>query len=110
MDHLFKSDIFVLPTYYREGVPRSILEALSVGMPIVTTDTPGCRETVINGQNGFLIPPNDLEGLTKALKYFLENPKKIEAMGIESRKMAENKFDVQIINDQLVNAIKKYIN
>ncbi len=109
-DHLYRSDIFVLPSYYREGVPRSILEALSVGMPVVTTDAPGCRETVINEQNGFLIKPNDLDSLTNALEYFLQNPDRIEVMGIESRKMAETKFDVKIINNNLLNAIEAVMN
>lgn len=109
-DFLSKSDVFVLPTYYREGVPRSILEALSVGMPVVTTDSPGCRETVKNEENGFLISPNDLASLKNALKYFLENPNKIEVMGLASRKMAETKFDVNIINEHLLQSINDAVN
>ena len=101
------SDVFVLPTYYREGVPRSILEALSVGLPIITTDTPGCRETILNDQNGVLIQPNQQEELTDAMRFFLENKKKIKEMGKESRKLAENKFDVNIINKKLINHINQ---
>ncbi|MEO9890994.1 glycosyltransferase family 4 protein [Aurantibacter sp.] len=99
-------DVFVLPTYYREGVPRSILEALSTGLPVITTNTPGCKETVIENVNGFLIPPKDEENLVKALKKFLDNPKVINKMSIESRKLAEVKFDVNIINRELLKIIE----
>lgn len=98
--------IFVLPTFYREGIPRSILEALSIGMPIITTNTPGCKETVVENENGFLIPPNSLAPLIEACKFFIENPSKINQMGKRSRQLAEEKFDVNIINKQLVNDIK----
>jgi glycosyltransferase involved in cell wall biosynthesis len=104
---LYASDIFVLPTFYREGIPRSILEALSVGMPIITTNSPGCRETVTEGENGFLIKPQSLEDLKRAMGYFLENPIKIKEMGIASRALAEKKFNVDIINDHLIALIKE---
>lgn len=60
---LNKAGVFVLPTYYREGVPRTILEALACGLPVITTDTPGCRDTVIEGENGVLVPPRDSRAL-----------------------------------------------
>jgi glycosyltransferase involved in cell wall biosynthesis len=101
-DFLHDTDVFVLPTYYREGIPRSILEALSVGMPIITTDSPGCRETITNYENGILVKPRDLNELEKAMRFFLENPAKIESMGLTSRKMAETIFDVNIINENLI--------
>jgi glycosyltransferase involved in cell wall biosynthesis len=104
---LYASDIFVLPTFYREGIPRSILEALSVGMPVITTDSPGCRETVNEGKNGFLIKPQSLEDLKRAMGYFLENPIQIKEMGIASRALAEKKFNVDIINDHLIALIKE---
>ena len=97
--------VFVLPTYYREGVPRSILEALSIGMPIITTITPGCKETVLPEKNGFLIPPKSLEPLIDACRHFLDNPSNIGDMGKRSRQMAENKFDVNIINRFLISHI-----
>lgn len=106
-DFLFKSDVFVLPTFYREGIPRSILEALSVGMPIITTDSPGCRETIQNNENGILIAPQNQEALTDAMKFFLENPDKIEEMGIKSRKYAEERFNVELINKKLISLISK---
>lgn len=104
---LYNADIFVLPTFYREGVPRSILEALSVGMPIITTRTPGCRETVVQDKNGFLIPPKQLDPLVEAVNYFLDNPGQIEIMGRESRKLAETKFDVRLVNAELLKIIKQ---
>lgn len=109
-EHLFKRDIFVLPTYYREGIPRSILEALSVGMPVITTNTPGCKETVINEKNGFLIKPKDYDELVNAMEYFLIYKDKIKEMGINSRNYAEERFDVKIINKNLLDIINNVFN
>ncbi|WP_187269597.1 glycosyltransferase family 4 protein [Flagellimonas hymeniacidonis] len=106
---LGKSDIFVLPTYYREGVPRSILEALSVGLPIITTDSPGCRETVVGSENGKLISPGSLEELVGAMQFFLENPSAIHQMGISSRELAEKKFDVKIINKEIISSLNLHL-
>jgi glycosyltransferase involved in cell wall biosynthesis len=106
-DHLFNRDVFVLPTYYREGIPRSILEALSVGLPIITTKTPGCKETVLENKNGILITPRDLDDLVSAMEFFITNKEKIAAMGINSRTYAEERFDVNIINNDLINIIEK---
>ncbi|MCG2461181.1 glycosyltransferase family 4 protein [Flavobacteriaceae bacterium F89] len=109
-EHLTKGDVFVLPTYYREGVPRSILEALSVGLPIITTDSPGCKETVISQVNGILIKPKNLEELVSAMGYFLTHKKEIKRMGIESRKYAEEKFDVNLINRNIIKSFKSVLN
>ena len=106
-EHLYKRDVFVLPTYYREGIPRSILEALSVGLPIITTDTPGCKETILKDKNGILIKSMDLDALVNAMEYFLVNKSKIEEMGINSRKYAEERFDVTIINSDLIKLINE---
>ena len=103
---MFQRDVFVLPTYYREGIPRSILEALSVGMPVVTTNTPGCKETVLEGENGFLIKPQNLEELINAMEFFLANKEKIKDMGINSRNYAKERFDVNIINKDLLGIIE----
>ncbi len=108
-EFLKEMDVFVLPTFYREGVPRSILEALSVGMPVITTDMPGCKETVIPKKNGFLIPPNSFDPLLEACRYFLENPSAVEEMGKQSRLLAERKFDVNIINSSLIQHIRTVI-
>lgn len=96
------ADVFVLPSYYNEGLPRTIQEAMAMSKPIITTDHPGCRETVEEGRNGFLVPKRDAMALAAAMKYFLEKPEEIEKMGRESHKMAVDKFDVHKINEQLL--------
>src|SRR5690606_28143436 len=105
-EHLAKGDVFVLPTYYREGVPRSILEALSVGLPVITTQSSCCKETVVQYENGILIKPKDLDELINAMEYFLTHKQEIKRMGINSRKYAEKKFDVNIINQSILKSIK----
>lgn len=105
-DHLHKRDIFVLPSYYREGLPRTNLEACACGNPIITTDSVGCREAVRDGVNGFLIEPQNLDALIKPMEFFITNPDKIREMGLNSRKFAEERFDVNIINNDLINLIK----
>lgn len=89
---LENSDVFVLPSY-REGVPRSTQEALAVGLPVITTDVPGCRETVINGVNGFLVPPWDVDELTSKILHLIDNPDVLTKMGLQSRLLAEEKFN-----------------
>jgi glycosyltransferase involved in cell wall biosynthesis len=106
-EHLYNRDVFVLPTYYREGVPRSILEALSVGLPIITTKTPGCKETVLDKENGILIKPRDLDELINAMEFFITNRERVKEMGMNSRKYAEERFDVNIINNDLISLIEK---
>ena len=84
---LKECSVFVLPSYYREGVPRSILEALATGRPIITTDSVGCRETVIEGQNGFLVPIKDAHALAEAMFKFIEQPELVTSMGQCSREI-----------------------
>ena len=105
IEHLKKCKVYVFPSYYREGVPRSVLEALAVGRPVITTDSPGCRETVIDGVNGFLIKPKDINSLVEKMLWMIENPKDVEAMAKESRSIAVNKFDVNAINRVLISKI-----
>ena len=105
IEKLSMFDIFVLPSYYREGVPRSILESLSMGMPIITTEMPGCKETVVHEENGFLIPPKKLESLINSMQYFIKKPNVIGEYGKKSRALAESKFDVDIINRDLIKII-----
>jgi len=88
------SSVFVLPTYYREGVPRSIQEAMAMRLPIITTNVPGAKDTVVNGINGFLIPPNNSDALASAMKIFIQNPSLVKKMGDESRALAHKWFDV----------------
>jgi glycosyltransferase involved in cell wall biosynthesis len=93
--------IYVLPSY-REGTPRSVLEAMAMGRAILTTDAPGCRETVVEGENGFLVPPRDAEALYRAMKHFVERPDLIAPMGSRSRRIAEAKYDVHKVNAELL--------
>ncbi|MBV7433504.1 glycosyltransferase family 4 protein [Cardiobacteriaceae bacterium TAE3-ERU3] len=99
------SSVFVLPSFYREGVPRSIQEAMAIGRPIITTDVPGCRDTVNEGENGFLIPPHDVVALEEAMIKFIETPELINNMGRVSRKLAEQLYDVQKVNARLINIL-----
>lgn len=101
-----KSDVFVLPSYYREGVPRSTQEAMAVGRAIITTDVPGCRETVENGVNGFLVPAWDSEILAEKMIYFIENPQKIIEMGNASYQIAIEKFDVNKVNQRMIQILE----
>ena len=96
-----ETSVFVLPSY-REGVPRSSQEAMAVGRPILTTDVPGCRETVVEGVNGFLVPAFDVEKLAERMIWFIEHPDQIEPMGLASRKIAEDKFDVHKVNARML--------
>ena len=99
---LVEGSVFVLPTYYREGVPRIILEALATGRAIITTDMPGCRETVVNDENGFLIKPRSVDSLVDAMKKFINDQSLAVRMGKKSRKLAEEKFDVHRVNDVML--------
>ncbi|MHB1017741.1 MAG: glycosyltransferase family 4 protein [Coriobacteriia bacterium] len=89
--------VFVLPSYH-EGTPKSVLEAMAMGRPIVTTDAPGCRETVIDGRNGFLVAPRAVEPLALAMERFIEEPGLASRMGAESRAIAQEKYDVHEVN------------
>lgn len=89
---LGSASIFCLPTYYREGLPRVLVEASAAGLPIVTTDVPGCREVVTPGRNGLLVPPRDVMALANALQCVLENHEKRGEMRIASRQIFEEKF------------------
>lgn len=92
-----ESSVFVLPSY-REGTPRSVLEAMSMGRAIITTDAPGCRETVIDGENGLLVPVRSVNGLVEAMKAFIANPELAAQMGQRSREIAEERYDVHKVN------------
>ncbi|MGF1562733.1 MAG: glycosyltransferase family 4 protein [Geminicoccaceae bacterium] len=95
---LAQASVFVLPSYYREGLPRSILEAMAMGRAIITTDSPGCRETVVDGSNGVLVPRHDVSSLAAAMSSFVLNPQRISDMGQRSRQLAEDRYDVHAIN------------
>lgn len=95
--YIAEASVYVLPSY-REGTPRSVLEAMSMGRPIITTDAPGCRKTVIDGKNGFLVPVKDVDALKSAMEKFILEPDLISQMGKQSRVIAEEKYDVHKVN------------
>lgn len=101
---LRQASVLVLPSY-REGTPKAVLEAMSVGRPIITTETPGCRETVREGVNGFLVPVGDAEHLADAMARFLESPMLIPQMGDASRRIAESKYDVSDVNRTILSSL-----
>ncbi|MBO1404912.1 glycosyltransferase family 1 protein [Vibrio cholerae] len=101
-DWIQKSSVFVLPSYYREGIPRSTQEAMAMGRAVITTDVPGCRETVIDGVNGFIVPAWSSEKIAEKMIYFINNPEKIVEMGINARKFAEIHYDVKKVNNRLI--------
>lgn len=94
------SDIFVLPSAYREGIPRVLLEAASMGLPLVTTDSPGCNEVVENGVNGFLVPVRDIAALSQAILHLIEQPQLRQRFGQASRQRAVQRFDFSVVAAQ----------
>lgn len=102
---LAQCTVFVLPSY-REGMPRTILEAMATGRAIITTDAPGCRDTIIDGDNGFLVPPRDYPSLTKAMESFALEPELAIRMGQRSHELARERFDVHAVNRKLLGAME----
>lgn len=98
---MVQASVFVLPSY-REGVPRSTQEAMAMGRAVITTYAPGCRDTVDEGVNGFLVPVREVPALVNAMLRFVETPALIETMGLESRRLAEDRFNVKKINERLL--------
>ncbi|HEV7436474.1 MAG TPA: glycosyltransferase family 4 protein [Pseudorhizobium sp.] len=102
---LKQASVYVLPSYYREGIPRSIQEALASGRPVITTTAPGCRETVVEGGNGLLVPVRDVDALVGAMLTFVQRPELVQSMGRASRMLAEEKFDVREINRTMISSM-----
>jgi glycosyltransferase involved in cell wall biosynthesis len=98
------STVYVLPSY-REGMPRTVLEAMAIGRAIITTHAPGCRETVEEGDNGFLVPPRDTDALAEAMRKLIAKPDLAVAMGERSREIAEQRFDVRRVNAAMLEAM-----
>lgn len=97
--------VYVLPSY-REGTPRTVLEAMAMGRPVITTDAPGCRETVVDGENGFLVPVKDADALADKMIQFIENPEWIVTMGQKSVTYCREKFDVVKVNQYMCKYLK----
>ena len=103
--YLAQCNVFVLPSY-REGTPKSVLEAMSCGKAIITTDAPGCRETVKEGKNGFLVPVKDDKVLAEKMLFLYRNPGVCEQMGDTSRQIAEQRFDVRLVNRVILQTMR----
>ena len=93
--------VYVLPSY-REGTPRTVLEAMATGRPVITTDTNGCRDTVQEGVNGFLVPPRDARALAERMSWCLQHPDQLAAMGEASRRLCEEQYDVHLVNRSML--------
>lgn len=96
--------VFVLPSY-REGMPRSTQEAMAMAKPVVSTDVPGCRDTVVEGINGFLVAARDSIALAAAMRRFLDDPSLIASFGEASRRLAETRYDVNRINRVILDTL-----
>ena len=102
--HLASCDVYVLPSY-REGTPRTVLEAMATGRPVITTDAPGCRETTVHGDNGFLVPVRDPVALADAMHRLAADRSLRREMGRRSRVMAEERYDVHKVNADMMRAM-----
>lgn len=98
-----QASVYVLPSY-REGTPRTVLEAMAMGRAVITTDAPGCRNTVVDGENGLLVPVGDSDGLHAAMRRFVEEPGLAQRMGEASLRIAREKFDVDKVNAAILEA------
>lgn len=95
--YLAQCNVFVLPSY-REGTPKTNLEAMASGKAVITTNAPGCKETVVDGKNGYLVPVKDVKAIVQKMEYMIEHPEVTANMGLAGRKIAEEKFSVDIVN------------
>lgn len=101
-EKLSQCHIMIFPSYYMEGLPKSVIDAEAVGLPIITTDWVGCRDTVIDGENGFLIPIKDSSILAEKIKKLVDNPELRQEMGLKSRNYAEMYFSIDnVVNKHL---------
>ena len=109
-DVLAETDIFVLPSYYGEGIPKVLLEAAASRCAVITTDHPGCRDAIIPNETGILVKPKDISSLTDALILLLSNPEKIELMGSKARELAKEQFSVKKVVDLHYDLYQIFIN
>ena len=106
---LSKAHVVCLPSFYGEGVPKVLIEAASCGRPIVTTDTPGCREIVREGENGFLIPPRDIPALAGAIQRLIDDPSLRKKMGERGREMAIRDFSLKRVVSETMGLYKELL-
>ena len=99
--YIEKHAVFVLPSYYREGIPKTLLEATAMGRPIITTNTPGCKETITDGVNGYFVETKSAKDLAEKMIKIIEN-ENIQKMGDESFEVCKKKFDIKIINSNMM--------
>lgn len=104
-----RSHIAVLPSYYREGIPRSLLEAAACGRAIVTTDMPGCREIVRNGHNGLLVPPRDSVAIADAIERLLDDAEMRQRMGMAGHELVKNEFAEEHVVAQTLSVYRKLL-
>ena len=104
-DYLADASVFVLPSYYREGYPRSIMEAMAAGRAVITTDNPGCREAVVDGESGLIVPPRDVAALAEAMKEMIEDPARTAEMGRVGRELAVERYDHAKINARVIKVL-----
>lgn len=103
-EEISRCHVYVLPSYH-EGMPRTVLEAMAMGRPILTTAVSGCRETVIDGENGWLVPKADASTLAERMLWFVTHPERLETLGANSQRLAAERFDVKRINQQMVDIL-----
>lgn len=108
--HLEGADCVVLPSYYPEGTPRALLEAAAMGKPIITCDMPGCRDVVVDRENGFLVPPRNAGALAERMAEVMRlSPEERAAMGRRSREIAETRFDERIVTGRYAQVLRRLI-
>jgi glycosyltransferase involved in cell wall biosynthesis len=105
--YLASADCVVLPSYYPEGVPRVLIEAAAMGKPVITTDTPGCRDALLPGETGLLCEPRSTDSLANTMMQLLDRPpRERQKMGRLARKMAEDKFDEKLVIRAYLSALE----
>lgn len=104
-----QADCLVLPSYYREGIPRTLMEGAAMGKPLITTNNVGCRDVVIDGKTGFLCPVKDAHALAeRALQILTMNEFERQSMGVAGRNFMIKNFDEQKVIDQYIETLNKY--
>ncbi len=109
LDVYKNTDIVVLPSW-REGLSKALLESAAMSLPIITTDVPGCRDVIKNNYSGILVPLRDIKKLKFAIKNIIDNPKLAKQYGKNARKVIEKDFEVNYINNKILNIYEKYLN